>query len=681
MGVDSLVAVEIRAWMLRDFDVDMPVLKILSDATIQDVVDFSVGNIPDTLTPNLDPSSNEDAITLEQIYKPVTRATSPSSPPKEQQRSVAPAAPMTSTQQPAPVDEASQPRTEPQISPPPLSAVAPLVSAAEQAPAAVTWERTDASPASSAAGGSGSDSFVEVARPPSSFSTPAVIPTPDFTPAASPFYPGARKEPETAVPAYDLPPQPLLDSSRLLEKQLPMSYGQSRFWLMSQIVPDRSAFNVTCDIEITETTVDAAVLGRAVVALGRRHEALRTCFFNDTESGTHEPLQGILKDSPLRLETAVARSATDAERQYEDLHKTVYDLEKGQLMRIILLTLSTTRHHLLVGYHHINMDSSSLVVLVTDLLRLYTTEKQGLPAPPLPRLQQPDFALWQLWQVRDGKWDRQLAYWRRELSNPPVPTLPRLNISASADKPRPERISYRTVGSKTRVTAGVAAHIRGLCRRTRATPFHLYTTVLQVLLARLGDTDDLCIGMADANRAEAGALDSVGNFVNLVPLRLRTALDQPFEALLRATKEKVLGAMANATVPFDVVLEQIQPHRSPSHSPLFQAFIDYRHVTEKLPWGPDGGQLEGKRYLLSKTPYDVMLDILDTPTGEASLELTLQDGLYTAGDAERLLGAYVNLLRVFAGNGRVVARDANPFNAHEVEHALRLGQGEFRALR
>ncbi|KAH6855609.1 hypothetical protein B0I37DRAFT_442419 [Chaetomium sp. MPI-CAGE-AT-0009] len=675
LGVDSLVAVEIRSWMLRDLDVDIPVLKILSDATIQDMVDFAVANLPDTLTPNLDPSSNEDAITLDSISKPAAQATTPS-PPKEQS-SITPAPVVEPTQ--SPPEKAVRQPPEAQTRYPPQPSTTSSVYGAEQTPVVTKWEQLNTIPASPAASSTSSDSFVQVAKSPSS--RPVML-TPDSSSSTTTPFNGTRKQTEAvALPPYDLPPQSSLStSSRVLERQLPMSYGQSRFWLMSHIVPDPSAFNVTCDIEITGTAVDAATLSKAVVALGSRHEALRTCFFNDTESGTHEPVQGVLMESPLRLETATANSATEVERKYKELHGTVYNLEKGELIRIVLVTLSKTQHHLLVGYHHINMDSSSLAVLVMDLSRLYAAQKQGSLPPPAPRLQQPDFALWQLKQVRDGKWDRQIAYWKRELTNPPVPTLPRLNISPSADKPRPERIAYRVLSTKTRVTARVAAHVRGLCRRARATPFHLYATVLQILLARLGDTDDLCIGMADAGRAEAGALDSVGNFLNMVPLRLKTALDQPFEALLRATKEKVLGAMSNASVPFDVILEQVQPHRSPSHSPLFQAFIDYRQVTEKLPWGEAGGQLEGKRYLLSKTPYDVMLDIIDTPTGEASLELTVQDGLYTAADAERLLGAYVNLLGVFAGNGRAVARDAAMFGAHEVEHALRLGQGELLPL-
>ncbi|RYO79135.1 hypothetical protein DL764_010045 [Monosporascus ibericus] len=220
------------------------------------------------------------------------------------------------------------------------------------------------------------------------------------------------------------------------EKVMPMSYGQSRFWLMSQIVEDPCAFN---------------------------------------QHG-HQPVQRIFEESTLCLETISAKPS-EVEKHFVEMHKTVYNLQKGELMRILLVSISPTQHHLLVGYHHINMDSSSLAVLGYDLQRLYAGQK----LPP-SRLQYLEFASYQLKRLRNGK--------------------------------------------KTRVTAKVASQVQALCRKARVTPFHLYTTVLQVLIARLTSMDDFCIGMADANRSEIGATDSVGNFLNLLPIRLKSAMDK-----------------------------------------------------------------------------------------------------------------------------------------------------------
>ncbi|KAI5921291.1 hypothetical protein F4810DRAFT_722761 [Camillea tinctor] len=593
LGVDSLIAVEIRSWMMHELDVDIPVLKILSDVTIQDIVDFASENLSEELTPNIDPNA-EDAISLDELTKPVN----------------------------------NEPKTMPTPSVP--QEIDTIISEIPEPPTAIGTEtKSDSSSTTSSSN--------DIAEEASSQLTPSSVSS-----SNSEIGP-------TCIP----------------EKLMPMSYGQSRFWLMSQIVEDPCAFNVTCDIEIN-AELDIPTLSRAVQSLGARHEALRTCFFTDVQHG-HQPVQGIFEESTLRLETISAK-AFEVAQLFEEMHKTVYDLEKGDLMRILLVSTSPTKHHLLVGYHHINMDSSSLAILVYDLQRLYS----GKRLPP-PRVQYPDFASHQLERLRNGYWEKQISFWRTELSSPPSP-IPILDISPSANRPRPERIAYQIHSKKTRVTARVASQVQALCRKARVTPFHLYTTILQVLIARLANVDDFCIGMADANRSEMGATDSIGNFLNLLPIRLKSDMNKPFESIMKTTRERILNVMSNSVIPFDIILEQVQPQRSATHSPLFQVFIDYRQVTEKLPWGK--GTLEGKQYLLSKTPYDVMIDIIDTPTGEASLEMMVQGVLYTADDAAKLLGCYVNMLSAFTENSFLVANEVSMFNRHEVQAALRIGHGK-----
>ncbi|KAI3326232.1 hypothetical protein HD806DRAFT_552530 [Xylariaceae sp. AK1471] len=579
LGFDSLIAVEIRSWMMRELDVDIPVLKILSDVTVQDIVDFATENLPESLTPNLDPSA-EDSSALEDLTRPR----------HDDQKVTTPA---------KPVGE------EPSVSI--LVDLEPLTTSGQKV-------EPDSSSTSHW-------SYIEAEAEGSNQMTPSS---------------------DSPSQSKDLP-------SWAMDKAVPMSYGQSRFWLMSQVLEDPCVFNVTCDIEI-KAEVDAAILSRAVQSLGARHEALRTCFLTDVEHG-HEPVQKIMEESTLHLET-VSATPSEVETHFSELHKNVYNLERGELMRIILVSSSHTRHHLLVGYHHVNMDSSSLAVLVYDLQRLYA----GQQLPP-PRVQSSDFALYQADRLHNGDWDKQINFWREELSMTPPP-IPILDISPGANRPRPDRIAYDIHSDKTRVTAKVASQVQALCRRARVTPFHLYTTVLQVLVARLSNTNDFCIGMADANRSEIGAADSVGNFLNLLPLRLKLEMDQQFESILKRTREKALHVMSNSAVPFEIILEKIQPTRSAAHSPLYQVFIDYRQVTEKLPWGK--GTLEGKKYLLSKTPYDIMLDVIDTPTGEASLEIMVQKGLYTPEDASKILGCYVNLLNAFSENSNMAVGEFMP---------------------
>ncbi|KAH9885301.1 hypothetical protein F4778DRAFT_799035 [Xylariomycetidae sp. FL2044] len=599
LGLDSLLAVELRTWMLGELGVDIPVLKILSDTAVQGLVDFAVENLPSAFVPNLDANA-KDAITEESLTKP--RASDEPQPP-------------------APIQ---QPVLAPSI--PPVANPELLLTPSSR----FTVAETRAGSSVSSTADSSDDNLV---TPDSSLSSSQIITKPSAT-----------------------------------DRTLPMSFGQSRFWVMQQIVEDPTAFNISCDVEIS-SEIDIPALKRAVKMVGNRHEALRTCFFNEEN---HQPMQGILKDSLLYLETRTA-SAAEVDTLFQEVHKTVYDLRIGRVMRAMLVSTSPTQHHLLVGYHHINMDSTSFVVFVSDMLKIYA----GQILPP-PRVQYSDFSHYQLESLSNGRWSSQIAYWVKEFARLPDP-LPILNVSPNTTRPRPNLTIYKNRSVETRVSAKVARQFQSTCRKLRVTPFHLYTTILQITLARLAAIDDVCIGMADANRTDVGATDSIGNFLNLLPLRLQTDLKQSFSSMVKTTKNKVLNALSNSAVPFDVILEKVGVRRSSTHSPLFQAFIDYRFVTEKLPFGK--GHLEGKRYIVSETPYDVMVEMIDTPTGEASLKLLVQEALYTLEQADIIMECFTNLLDAFTRENELKAEKPQMFSAVKVDQALQLGRGAFLDLK
>ncbi|KAL2159579.1 hypothetical protein VTH06DRAFT_2148 [Thermothelomyces fergusii] len=620
LGLDSLLAVELRTWMRSELSVDIPVLKILSDTPVQGLVDYAVENLPAEYVPNLDPNG-KDAITEESLTTPKAKE----QPPKQEE----------------------PPKPAPAHAPPAAPPVATTTT--------TTTTKPNASPALPSVPSSASET--EAPTPTGSSSTASSVADPTESSLATP----PRSQPVSLSSSLTM------SQSSAVEKVLPMSFGQSRFWVMTQIVQDPTAFNISCDVEI-ESEVDVRALSRAVEMVGARHEALRTCFFHEDD----KPMQAIMKESPLRLETVNA-SVSDIDRLFQEVHNTVYDLSKGETMRAMLVSTSRTHHHLLVGYHHINMDSSSFVVFVADVIRIYAGQKLSPP-----RMQYSDFSKYQVEQLSKGGWDSLIAYWSNEFSRLPDP-LPILNVSPNTSRPRPNLTTYENRSIETRVSAPVARQVKAACRKLKVTPFHIYTTILQITLARLAATDDICIGIADANRADVGATDSIGNFLNLIPLRLPTDLGLPFASLVKATKNKVLHGLANSAVPFDVIMEKVGVQRSSTHSPLFQAFIDYRYVTEKLPFGT--GHLEGKRYIVSKTPYDIMVEMIDTPTGEASLKLLTQAAIYTPEESQTIMGCYTTLLDAFTKDTELAAGQPQMFDAGEVNKALQLGTGELLDLR
>jgi hybrid polyketide synthase / nonribosomal peptide synthetase ACE1 len=634
LGVDSLVAVEIRSWMLREFEVDMPVFKILADTTIQNMVEFIVEAVPKNVTPCLDKDSNDNAINDAAITGPKTGDQGDSKPEQS--------APPSYFGQHGEVLRARTASERGSLSNSSSALTRPVTAASKTAD---SW------------------SFLESVSQPSS---------PDEKHQHKML---TRSSLDTDSSALG----PLIRSE--FQETAPMSYGQSRFWLMSELGAGSTACNVVNDIEI-RAKLNKAALARAIHSLGARHEALRTAFVKRPVSVSEEanweyPQQVVLKESPLKLEMIEVASAREVDELFQKLHSAAYNLETGNLMKMILVSVSPRLHHLLIGYHHINMDSFSMAILMKEMLQLYDGREL-----PIPRIQQANLALHERSQLQGGHWAKQMKFWREQFATKVPEPLPVLAISpGSSTRRRPERIAYRTHTHRTRLSSTTAQHVWSMCRGSGVTPFHLYAAVLQVLLTRLAPVERVIIGMADGNRGSLelpGATDAVGNFINIVPLPLDAPVeDESVHEVLRKMQATVIQAMSNSSVPFEIILEQARAPRSTSYSPLFQVFIDYKKVTEKLPFPGVGGEIEGKRYLLSKTPYDIILDVIDTPAGDALLELSAQDGLYTSEEAQKLLDYYVNLLNLISqSHSQKSIGGIDMFDAHGLENAMQLGQGK-----
>lgn len=583
LGVDSLVAVELRSWFLKELDVSIPVLKIIGGGTMADLVGYVVESLPEELMPGF-----EDTVPIAS-ERNISGTTSSG-------KSVTLSTPSTNFT-PSPVNGKSE-------------------------------------------------------HGPSDLSSPVSSVTPKEKSSSAAGF-------KTAVVSSDSTTTPL-DT----EKAMPMSSGQSRFWFMSQFVFDQSAFNITASFRVTGE-LNIRSLATAVRTLGQRHEALRTYFFYDKSKS---PMQGVLSKSILRLETREIDSQEEFHAEFGRLDKYVFELGRGETIRVVLLTQSHILHHLIVAYHHINMDSTSLGVAMSDLMQLYA----GADLPP-PGLQYTDFSELQRHRLQNGEWKDEVAFWRKEFEYLPE-ILPILSVSSDTPRHRPTMTTYRHVNFESRIPGYLASKIRPLCRKISVTPFHFYCAVFQVLLARLGSAEDICIGVADANRSERNSLEAVGNFMTLFPVRLQTPLARQFSSIAKETKKKIFASMANSTVTFDTILDEVGAPRSSSHSPLFQAFIDYRMINEKGHLG--NAEIESERYSLSETPYDIMLDIVDNPIGNASISFFLHEGLYTIENAQMISECYMNLIQGFVENIDTPAAKPHMFDSLKVERALKMGQGK-----
>ncbi|KAI9776743.1 MAG: putative Hybrid PKS-NRPS biosynthetic cluster [Geoglossum umbratile] len=638
LGIDSLNAVEIRSWILKELKVDVPVLRILGGSTIHDLLNYILENIPADLVPLL----GAERQVLNSVTQPlvpgqlpvVAPANSPGVAPESSEDDVEDDYFLISNY--ADVDEESVLSFDAQEKV--ASFPSFILDAGSNSPSATD----DDGPQTS----STTESFTAITMPEDSESGPDAK-----------IISGIDSEPSSGSSAKDVS----------FQKSLPMSYAQSHFWFLKHYVEDQTTFNITVTMEVSGT-LHQKDLERAVVAVGQRHEALRTCFFLDKNQ---QPMQGILKDSLLRLEKKAYSNDVERQLEIQMIRDHTYDIENGESMRILLLSPMSPRNrqssYLVIGYHHINMDGISFQLLLNDLRQSYSHK-------PLVGdvLQYPDHAVRQRRQHEKGNWRDDLEYWHREFKEHP-PVLPLLPVASVRQRRALTRYEHHKV--EFRVGPDLATGIRSVCKQGKISPYHFYLTAFKVLLARLSGILDLCIGVADGGRIESDTLTSIGLYLNLLPLRVQYKPGQSFIDATKEVRSRAYAAMAHSRPPFDMLLTELNVPRSASHSPLFQAFVDYRQsIEEKQVFGDC--VLEGREYEVGRTAYDVALDVSDNARGEALLMFAVQAGVYSPEAAAALLRCYTKLLHQFCENPSGRVGEVSLYWEEDINKAIVAGRGE-----
>ncbi|KAF2193876.1 hypothetical protein K469DRAFT_744670 [Zopfia rhizophila CBS 207.26] len=674
IGIDSLNAVELRSWILKQLKVDVPVLRILGGSTLRELLDFILDNIPAQLVPLLEAERRV-------VHHSISHTrTEPAEVQSEQRQHV-------------PDEDSEVEATENPVVQMPHNDGNELNSDDEESDSDEESDDDEETRSSR-----GTESFTMVTNEEVTAQKVVSINSSNSTSDRRSNGGSNAVEEGEIEQQQQQQQQQQREQKSDYQRLVPMSFAQSRFWFLKHYIEDPTTFNVTVMLEVIGT-LRQRDLELAVLAVGQRHEALRTCLFQDEHE---QPMQGVLATSPLRLETKTYSSEAELQMETQMVRDNVYDIEHGRVMRIVLLSAATngSPSYLVVGYHHINMDGISFQLLLNDLSQAYGHK-------PLAQkvLQYPDHAIRQRSQQASGAWDEDLAYWRQEfVSQPLPPVLPLLPVASARQRHALTR--YEDHKATFRVPKPLAAKIRALGKQSKTSPYHLYLTTLLVLLARLSRTStsasttsahsasasasesasdsDICIGLADAGRVDADAATGVGLYLNLLPVRLRYAPEQTLIEAVRTTRSRVYAATAHSRPPLDVVLSELAVERSASHSPLFQVLVDYRQSIEErqaFGGGPAAGGcvLQGHKYDVGRTAYDVALDVTDNANGEALLVIGVQAGLYELYAAEALMSCYTTLLEQFCKNPEARLDEARIFSEAHISKALVAGRGEMTA--
>jgi amino acid adenylation domain-containing protein len=453
--------------------------------------------------------------------------------------------------------------------------------------------------------------------------------------------------------AASVPHPPLTRSER--GGPLPLSFAQQRLWFLHQMEPESPFYNLPFAVRM-HGALDVPALRRALAEIVRRHEVLRTTFRADA-SGSWQ----VIHPAPESFDLSVADlRAVPAEwahgevlRLMADEAEHPFDLRRDPMLRALLVRASEAEHVLVLNLHHVAGDGWSVGVLFRELAQLYGAFRAGGASPLAdPPIQYADFAEWQRQWMQGGALDAQLAYWRERLAGAPAV------LELPADRPRPAVQSHRGEVRAFEVPVPLAARLRALAREADATLFMVLLAGFDLLIHRLSGRDDVVVGSPIAGRMHGEVEELIGFFVNTMALRTDLAGDPSFRELVGRVRETTLEAYAHQDLPFERVVEAVQPDRTLSHNPIFQvAFALQNLATEpaELP----GLTLRLEEVDSGTAKFDLFLEMEER--GERLRgRLEYATDLWEPATADRMVRLFLQLLDA------VVADPDRPASAAEL---------------
>ncbi|KAF1061953.1 amino acid adenylation domain-containing protein [Burkholderia gladioli] len=445
---------------------------------------------------------------------------------------------------------------------------------------------------------------------------------------------------------------------------LPLSFEQQRMWFLDRMLPDKTLYHVPVALRL-DGELDTAALFGALERVVERHELLRTNYV--VVDGT--PAQQIAAQARLDTQEHDLGTLPEAEREAraEQLvqaeTRRPFDLAAGALLRCAVIRLAPRQHVIALSTHHIAFDGWSAGVLVRELGELYAAAVQRREArlAPLP-LQYADFALWQRDWLAGEVLARKLDYWKTQLADAPA------LLELPTDRPRPAVRSLRGAVHGFTVPAATARGLREAARRVQGTLFMTLYAAFGLLLSRHSRQADICIGTPVANRDQAEIEPLLGFFVNTLVLRTAIDPDETALSLLRRARDTALAAYAHQDVPFEHLVEVLNPQRDTSHTPLFQAMLVLQNMAP-AELALDGLAIRPFAIDQVSAKHDLTLNVVED--GE-QLQCSFEYGadLFDAATIERMAGHLRQLLAALASQPECRVRELPMMAAGEREAVL-----------
>ena len=426
-------------------------------------------------------------------------------------------------------------------------------------------------------------------------------------------------------------------------EHIPLSFAQERLWFLDQLEPESTAYLIPSAYRLLGEVPNIECLDQSLLEIIQRHESLRTTF-SEREG---QPVQVIHPVSGSTLLVIDLQGLGSEHREQQSLElarqeaRHPCDLAKGPLLRGAVLRLESHEHVLLLTLHHIVSDGWSDEVLMNELIQLYQANVSGQPSALSPlSVQYADYALWQRSWLQGEVLQAQLAYWRKQLAELSLLTLP-------TDYPRPAVKTDRGATQESQISGEVVQGLRRLCRQENVTLFMTLLAAFQVLLARYSGEVNIAVGTPIANRNFAEIEGLIGFFVNTLVMRTDLAGNPTFLEILLSVREVCLQAYVHQDIPFEKVVEELAPVRDMSRSPLFQVmFVMQNMIGERRSiQGADPVRMKVVPLSVEGTTskFDLTLSMTETEQG-LHCDLEYSTDLFEQAFVTRLLDHFQTFL-------------------------------------
>lgn len=431
------------------------------------------------------------------------------------------------------------------------------------------------------------------------------------------------------------------------EGELPLSFAQQRLWFIYQLDPNNRAYNIRGGIRL-QGELNVQALERSLNEIINRHEVLRTSF----SAVDGRPFQVIEPSLTLHLPVIDLRALPADEREAKakqiaiEEAERLFDLSRCPLMRLNLFRLDDQNHALAYSLHHIICDGWSMGILVNEISLLYMAFSTG-SASPLPELpiQYADFAHWQQRWLEGEVLDTQLSYWKKELAGAPA------EINLPTDYPRPTARTYRGARYSMALPQDLSQSLRDLSQDEGVTLFMTLLASFQILLSKYTDQKDVVVGSDIANRNLSATQGLIGFFVNQIVLRTDVSDDPDFLELLSRVRDTALEAYAHQDLPFEKLVEAMEPERHLNRSPLFQVKFLLQNTPQDSELSLRGLTLRPFNFEIEASTFDLLLSMLDTEQGLAGT-FEYSTDLFGETTIARLGQHFRNLLESIVANPR-----------------------------